>query len=159
MAFHISDTHFGHENVIKYCNRPFSSVREMNESIIAQWNSVISKKDIVYHHGDFALRMSKEEVYDIVRRLNGRIILIYGNHDRKGVGWFMDCGFYKVYRKGFILNDKYLLSHAPKDLDKYPRHIVNIHGHIHNHGLDSHLFPRHINVSCEVVDYKPVWID
>ena len=75
-----SDTHFNHANIIKYCNRPFSSVEEMNETIIANWNKVVSERDIVYHLGDFALG-DKSLIPNILRRLNGCIKVIMGNHD------------------------------------------------------------------------------
>lgn len=75
-----SDTHFNHANIIKYCNRPFSSVEEMNETIIANWNKVVSQGDTVYHLGDFALG-DKSLIPDFIRRLNGHISFIMGNHD------------------------------------------------------------------------------
>ena len=65
-----SDTHFNHANIIKYCNRPFSSVEEMNETIIANWNKVVSQGDTVYHLGDFALG-DKLLVLVLLECLNG----------------------------------------------------------------------------------------
>lgn len=155
MAFHIGDTHFNHANIIKYCDRPFKDVNEMNEYIINKWNSVVSKKDIVYHHGDFAFNMTQEQAFDLVKRLNGKIILIQGNHDRKGIGWFKSCGFYEV-SKEIIYKDRYILSHRPKQIDKIPEGFINIHGHVHNHGED--MGNKYMNVSCEVIEYTPIWI-
>ena len=77
----ISDTHFGHTNIIPYCDRPFVSVEQMNRYMIQQWNSVVKKNDTVYHLGDFSLCISPEEVKDIVSQLNGNIRLVKGNHD------------------------------------------------------------------------------
>lgn len=77
-----SDTH--HANIIKYCNRPFSSVEEMNETIIENWNKVVSKGDIVYHLGDFALG-DKSLIPDFIRRLTGHISFIMGNHDNLNI--------------------------------------------------------------------------
>ena len=79
-VFIISDTHFGHENIIKYCNRPFSSVEEMDEKMIKNWNETVSNNDVVLHLGDFGLG-KKEYIASIVKRLNGKKILIMGNHD------------------------------------------------------------------------------
>ena len=77
-----SDTHFNHKNIIKYCNRPFNDVYEMNETLINNWNSVVTPEDIIYHLGDFGFG-TKEELQEIFDRLNGYKYLIMGNHDRK----------------------------------------------------------------------------
>lgn len=154
MAWFIADTHFNHDNIIKYCNRPFSNVDEMNKYIIKQWNSVVGKDDLVYHLGDFALQSDKAIVSNLVQRLNGNIILILGNHDRWGKQKFRDCGFIEVYKK--LELDNYILSHRPvKNLEDSK---VNIHGHLH--GKDNELNKdKYINVSCEVVNYKPIWMN
>ena len=78
----ISDTHFNHENIIKYCNRPFKDINEMNDTIINNWNMIVKKDDIVYHLGDFFLG-SKFDLKNIVDRLNGTIYLIRGNHEER----------------------------------------------------------------------------
>lgn len=77
MEFFTSDTHFGHAKIIDYNKRPFSNVEEMDETIINNYNSVVSSNDIVYHLGDFAFR----DFYQYRKRLNGNIVLIKGNHD------------------------------------------------------------------------------
>jgi calcineurin-like phosphoesterase family protein len=89
-TFFTSDTHFGHNNVIKHSNRPFSSTEEMDEQLISNWNSIVNRRDIVWHLGDFTL--AGEEIAKRYRsRLNGFIHLIWGNHDRNAVrkmaGW------------------------------------------------------------------------
>src|SRR6266436_1247085 len=76
-----SDHHFGHANIIKHCNRPFSSVHEMNEIMIIRWNEVVGPNDIVYHLGDFAFKDHAK----YLDRLNGTKHLILGNHDKKGI--------------------------------------------------------------------------
>lgn len=80
--FFISDTHFGHANIIKYCNRPFRDVIGMREQMIRNWNKKVPVDATVFHCGDFAFA-DKEEVADILNRLNGRIVLIRGNHDQE----------------------------------------------------------------------------
>jgi calcineurin-like phosphoesterase family protein len=77
--FFTSDLHFGHQNVINYCNRPWATKEEMNEAIVKIWNSQVEPKDEVYILGDFSL--SKRYVEEYGSRLNGRKYLITGNHD------------------------------------------------------------------------------
>lgn len=81
-VFFTSDTHFWHANIIKYCNRPFKSIEDMNESLISAWNRCVRPTDIVFHLGDFAF-CSSEKLKDIISRLNGTIYLTMGNHDFK----------------------------------------------------------------------------
>ena len=80
--FFTSDLHFGHENVIRFDNRPFNTVEEMDEEMIKHWNAKVGKGDIVYVLGDFIWKAATNEAVSIIRRLNGQIILIKGNHDR-----------------------------------------------------------------------------
>lgn len=80
--FLTSDSHFNHVNIIKFCNRPFDSVEEMNETLISNWNNTVPKDGIVFHLGDFAFGGS-EVWHKILSRLNGQIHLILGNHDLK----------------------------------------------------------------------------
>lgn len=81
MIFFTSDTHFGHENIIKYCNRPFQSIDEMDNTIISNWNKIVKDNDTVYHLGDF----SSKDPYVYIKRLKGNIVLIKGNHDAKRI--------------------------------------------------------------------------
>jgi len=77
--FFTADTHFDHANIIKYCNRPFSSLDEMNQTIINNWNSVVKSEDVVYFLGDFAFHRADY----FVKILNGHKILIIGSHDKE----------------------------------------------------------------------------
>ena len=77
--FFTADTHWGHRNIIRYCQRPFVDVEEMNEALITNWNNTVGKDDIVFHLGDFAMGGSAEWCR-LLERLNGRIYLILGNH-------------------------------------------------------------------------------
>lgn len=79
-----SDHHFGHANIIRFCNRPFKDVPEMNEAMIERWNEKIKRNDRVYHLGDFALT-HKEKLESILDRLNGKIYLIAGNHESSAI--------------------------------------------------------------------------
>lgn len=75
-----ADTHFGHAAIRRLCERPFASTEEMDEAMIANWNTRVQPNDTVYHLGDFAYK-NKRSTYDYRRELNGRIVLIIGNHD------------------------------------------------------------------------------
>lgn len=78
MIYFTSDTHLDHKNIIKYCDRPFKNINEMNETIVENWNKIVHPTDTVYHLGDFSFG---ESIREFVERLNGKIILIKGNHD------------------------------------------------------------------------------
>ena len=90
-----ADHHFGHANIIRFCGRPFATVEEMNETLIAKWNKVVGPKDTVYHLGDLFL-LPSGEAKKIRARLNGNICLVRGNHERTAeslqgaFGWIKD---------------------------------------------------------------------
>jgi len=150
----ISDTHFNHKNVIKYCNRPFESVEEMNRKLINNWNSTVKKTDTIYHLGDFAFG-NKEYIIELLSKLNGKKILIMGNHCRrikKNPSWWIDVGFDVVYQYPVIYNDNFILSHEP--VDEIGR-FINIHGHLHDKSIDG----NYHNVCVENANYKPINLD
>lgn len=133
-----SDTHFNHANIIKYCNRPFSSVEEMNETIIANWNKVVSEDDMVYHLGDFVLG-DKSLVPDFLERLNGYKEFLMGNHDNSNImlemckqGLIENISWedvIKVGKKTIILNH-FPFGSLPDPATNYP--IIQLHGHVHS---------------------------
>ena len=83
MYFFTADEHYGHTNIIKYCNRPFSSVEEMDEMIISNHNKVVGDEDITVHVGDFCLIDNTKLVFTkYVHRLKGIHIFLRGSHDR-----------------------------------------------------------------------------
>ena len=155
-AYIISDTHFNHANIIRYCGRPFANVGEMNEAIVSNWNQAVGKDETIYHLGDFGFG-TNEEIKALLDRLNGIKFLHRGNHDyRRGISAWIECGFSEVTNKEIIIG-RYVLSH-------YPLHVgagqINICGHIHDKELCGD-FDRdtHINVSVDVTDFKPVGFD
>ena len=154
--FLISDTHFGHKNILLYEERPFDSISEMDESLVENWNNVVSKEDKVICLGDFSF-YNKEKTEQIFNLLNGKISLVLGNHDRsRTVSWFRDIGFMNVYEYPICIDGFYWLSHEPMYMCRNMPY-VNIHGHIHNKKLtDGILLPQHINVCVEHIDYKPI---
>lgn len=76
-----SDSHYGHKNIIRFSNRPFTDENHMNEELIKAWNSVVGEEDEVYHLGDVSLT-NDETTNKILNRLNGKIYLIKGNHEK-----------------------------------------------------------------------------
>ena len=152
----IADTHFNHENIIKYCNRPFENSKEMNEHIVKKWNEAVSENDVVYHLGDVGFG-SLEELKSLVNSLNGTKILLKGNHDlKRGNNSWKQIGFQEIY-KGKIELGKYILTHEPAQVDE--EHI-NIFGHIHDKPLSENFDKNnHICVSCDVTDYKPMKLE
>lgn len=153
----ISDTHFGHNKIIEYCNRPFNSASEMDEELIKRWNSKIGKKDLVWHLGDVALS-NKEYVASIISQLNGEIRLIKGNHDTRSSQWFRDIGFSQVYDYPIIYEEFMVLSHEPMPFVPSTG-MINLYGHVH----DSLMFETWGNqCACMCVerhDYYPVHIN
>lgn len=166
MNYYIADTHFGHENVIKFCNRPFLSVEEMNEKLIENWNSKITNGDKVYILGDMFYRC--DNVEEILVKLKGKKHLILGNHDT-----WLDK---KELHKYFVSIDKYLEINDGKNLlilSHYPmlsfkrenrKNTFMIHGHIHN-DTDIDFFPllksrvNVLNAGVEINNYMPVTLD
>jgi calcineurin-like phosphoesterase family protein len=126
----IGDTHFNHTNIIEYDNRPFKTVKEMNESIIFNWNKNIKKTDKVFILGDIAF-------YDaniIIPRLRGNKILVMGNHDRrKSTKWWLNTGINEVIKYPIVYNG-WILSHEPI-IYKTECEFKNVHAHLHTNGV------------------------
>lgn len=154
-----SDTHFWHENIIKYCNRPYANAQEMNEDLIEKWNARVKENDIVWHLGDFCFGC-KEHITEIVPRLNGRINLVLGNHDHHRIGFYYDAGFHRVYDHPVVISNFFILSHEPmqwiKDGDVY----TNIYGHVHNQEMYKDFTSNSFCACVERTGYAPVsWTD
>ena len=141
--FITSDNHFFHRNIIRYCNRPFYSVEEMNRVMIDKWNAKVDNGDIVIHLGDFAF---KGRAREIRRKLNGTIILIRGNHDYH---LNEDDGFIIV--NGTIKIGDLILSHRPLLPSEIPDGFINVFGHIHHNPAYSG-----ICVCVEKTNYEPI---
>lgn len=77
----VSDTHFLHTNIIKYCERPFQDTKEMNQVLVDRWNEVVGEDDLIFCLGDFALGREKD-CHHILQSLNGHKVLIKGNHEK-----------------------------------------------------------------------------
>lgn len=131
MVFLTSDLHFDHKNVISYCDRPFSSVEEMNATMIENWNKTVRPDDIIYVLGDFALS-NAAGIEKSCKALNGYKILILGNHDRSATA-MKRYGFNEVHK---WLNIQYEdieigLIHNPAHAAALQPCSVVLHGHVH----------------------------
>lgn len=151
-VFMISDMHFGHQNIMKYENRPFANVDEMDSTIINNWNNTVKKDDKVFVLGDVSF-YNKEKTTEIIKKLNGYKFLILGNHDNaRSINWWKETGFDEVIKYSIIYNEFYILSHEPVYLNENMPY-ANIHGHIHHLKYDSKQF---FNVSVECINYTPI---
>lgn len=162
-----ADTHFSHENIIRYCNRPFKNAAEMNEELIRRWNATVPEDGIVFHLGDFSSGGSKEW-HDVMYRLNGQIYLILGNHDMKAFRQGYTGRFAMVTQQMSIRvgGQTIILNHNPfLTYGGAYRDVWQLFGHVHSGprshtGLDlarlQYLFPRQYDVGVDNNDYRPV---
>lgn len=158
-----SDLHFGHVNVIEYCDRPYKNIEEMNAAIIAQWNSQVKPQDEVYFLGDFGINPKTVLNFELVKKLNGIKYIIPGNHDfgfkelhsknktlreriNKVSDQYKEAGWSSVFPiMGIILKNGMIahLTHIPPDSSIDSRYsefkiqnnpeFIYLHGHLHGH--------------------------
>jgi calcineurin-like phosphoesterase family protein len=172
--FVISDTHFGHTNSWEKFKledgsplRPFTSTEEMDETMIERWNAKVKPGDTVYHLGDVII--NKKSLH-LVSRLNGRKILIRGNHDIFRDEEYREVGFEQIHGVRVFV-DKFILSHIPLHPDCVTdRFKVNVHGHLHANEIMRQMEvpemrhrqepdPRYLCVSVEHTNYEPLHFD
>lgn len=164
--FFIADTHFGHSNCLTFKRkdgsplRPFTSVEEMDESMVDNWNRVVRTVDTVYVLGDVVIH---RKAMPILGRLNGHKRLIMGNHDifpnEEYLKYFEKLAAYRVF------NDtpkKFICSHVPIHEESLSRWAANVHGHLHSNVVLSsphHPDPRYVCVSVEHTNYTPIELE
>ena len=152
--FLTSDTHFGHKNIATLFNRPFTSVEEMNETLIENWNKTISDKDDIYHLGDFGWGNIRG-MEPIFHRLKGRKHLIQGNHDHAvtKLPWKSQETLWELK----INKKSYILCHFPmRSWNKSFHGSKHFHGHSHG-TLSPHGWSCDVGVDCW--NYTPVSLD
>ena len=165
-VYFTSDTHFNHTNIISYCQRPFKNVDEMNERIIANWNEVVSEDDIIFHLGDFCLGGAAEWTR-LLDRLNGKIYLIMGNHDRKNIRQGFKDRFEHVAMQMHIEvgKQRIYLNHYPfLCFEGGYKDVWQLFGHVHtrknNTGIDAgrlqYLYPTQYDVGVDNNNFAPV---
>lgn len=150
----ISDTHFGHANIIKYANRPFSDVEEMNKTIMDNWNSVINDNDEIYHLGDVCFTND----YSFLKKLKGKKKLILGNHDSKN----KLSEYFEILQPIHELRNlghKFVLSHYPIfDWNNKMKGSIHLYGHIHN-SIMEYNEKNSFNVCVENIGYCPIKLE
>lgn len=156
--FVVSDTHWFHKNIIKYCDRPMGH----NEMMLKRWRAAVGDQHTILHLGDLFFGKPGSEGYkrfseEIAPYLTGTKYLLLGNHDKKSID-YESLGFtvlepYSIQYQDFIVT-----------FDHYPRREIHdglkrlhLHGHIHNNPYEGGAlaWPNNINVSVEVIDYRP----
>jgi calcineurin-like phosphoesterase family protein len=172
-----SDTHFGHANVIKYSNRPFANADEMDEALIKNWNSLVKATDTIFHLGDFSFK----EPEQYLRRLNGKIIYIPGNHDqmfyknKKLLDYFENAAMLHEVTKridGVKFNLQAEVKYDDGDrgglivLNHYANLVWNKSHHgammLHGHSHGSLRYPkemRAMDVGVDPMGYFPIRLD
>ncbi|MDE6640330.1 MAG: hydrolase [Acetatifactor sp.] len=135
MIFYTADLHFGHRSVIKFDNRPFADVDEMDNALINLWNQRVSKEDHVYIIGDFDFRNEKSEEW-YLHQLKGHKHLVIGNHDGKLLKNAAAMRYFESVDKMMHVSDdgtQICLCHFPlAEWNGFKRGHSHIHGHIHN---------------------------
>lgn len=176
MRLFTADLHLGHQNIIRYCNRPFSSVEAMNAALVDNWNRVVRDDDEVWVLGDVAMGPIRESL-GLISELRGRKILVAGNHDRCWQGserdpakWtdrYLDAGFSEIHQGSFgidLAGHDVVIGHFPyegdsHDEDRFVRWRPHdeghwlLHGHVHTTWKVN---GRQVNVGVDVWDYAPV---
>jgi calcineurin-like phosphoesterase family protein len=164
-----SDTHFGHANIIQYCNRPYTSLSEMDDVLVTNWNQIVRPNDMVYHLGDFTLGGEKEAA-PYFARLNGRISILPGGHDK---GWLSKDEYtsksghsivilpplvtIKLQIPGLSQSQIIVLCHyAMRVWDRSHYGSWQLYGHSHCN-LPQHLKSLDVGVDCW--DYCPVSLE
>lgn len=164
-TFFTSDQHFFHANILNFTDdegnliRPgFDSMEDMNEYMIEKWNSVVAPDDKLYHLGDIIMKESRKYFDQIMPRLNGRKVLIKGNHDHAKLAVYAD--YFTDVRSEIHLKtkqgDMVVFTHRPIFLGEHhyrDKSVWNGMGHIHQNQLDD---PRYINLCVEHWDYTPI---
>lgn len=167
-----SDTHFGHQNILRFCERPFVSIEEMDNTIIERWNLKVGKDDIVFHLGDFAFATNKRW-QELISLLNGKIYLILGNHDiTRWPGTYTMQLFDRVENQMMLkIDNKYkvYLNHFPflcyDGTYRNPEDCtIQLHGHVHERvggiGKDDqrlqYRFPYQYDVGVDNNNFYPV---
>lgn len=166
MNLYTADLHLGHANSIRFDNRPFSDVNEMDKMLIYNWNYVTNKDDDIYINGDFIYRGEKEASW-YLRQLKGRKHLIIGNHDGAILKDDRALSYFESVEKMMHVIDgrnHICMCHFPiAEWNGFYKGHYHIYAHIHNNTNDVYHFmkkyDRALNAGCMINNYKPVTLN
>lgn len=167
MIYFTSDNHWGHTNIIRFSNRPFNTVEEMNRFMVESWNRIVQPEDEIYHLGDFSFKISKRSARYILSKLNGKKYLIKGNHDRiEYINNFKNIGLIEWWKDYHELSYEHGGKTYDFSLNHYPHYpikindIICIHGHSHGneHRGQNHKSPEVLDVGVDNIGYEPISI-
>lgn len=156
MHWYTADTHFNHDSIIKFCNRPFESSSEMDDAILGNLRRKVGPKDDLWLLGDFAFGRGEEQrsyVRKIFCHIPGRKHLVIGNHDKK---WIRDFGWHSVHDLVEVKDSgqKLVLCHYPLLTWPGVRHgALQLFGHVHSNFCG---FTGCVNVGADLWNYVPV---
>lgn len=153
-TFFTADLHLDHFNIIKFCNRPFFSVDEMNDTIVENWNSRVKQNDIVYLLGDVIWGQN----FTDFNKLNGKIHLIYGNHDRMSIIKKMKFESVRHYDEIEINKQRIVMFHYPM-IDWNAKFHGSWHLYGHCHGTNKIKIEKSCDVGLDCWNYFPVSFD
>lgn len=175
--YYIADMHLGHENCIEMCKRPFSSIQEMDNTLIDNWNKVVHNNDEVYIIGDMIYRLASDPI-EYLERLKGKKHLILGNHDNYWVQNERDNNLIRSNKLSKEVLEKYFVEitrlavintgHGLASLCHYPMMYFEgkylIHGHTHANSRKEFWQyiknnPYMLNAGVDINGYKPVTFD
>lgn len=151
-----SDWHLSHANVLRYDNRPFENVKEMDATIIENYNALVADNDDFYFLGDFCF--NNKHAYDFLAKLKGNLYFIKGNHDKSNtIKLYEKFGVYLGEQKRIRINDQdIVLNHfAMQVWDKMHYGAWHLYGHSHG-SLPDNQNALKFDVGCMLFDYKPI---
>lgn len=157
MEYFIADTYFGDKSIIQIENRPFRDVDEMDECLIANWNTLVNQEDTVFVLGDFigSSKVSFDRIHYLIESLRGRKTFVYGDHDDRVFSCLRgNCSIEHSYYP-VIIHDFWILSHEPVYMSSNMPY-ANIFGHVHNNPMYKTVSSHSFCVSVERINYAPI---